>query len=573
MADITLRTGPTGKGAPLSLEQVDTNFTNINTELGLKLNAVEYTANDVLAKLLTVDTDTAGINATTVKSLTLSDVVPTSGTKETIVKRDTSGNFSGATITADTRFLGDLTGDVIGDLTGNADTTTKLQTARNINGVAFDGTAAITIYDATKVLKAGDTMSGNLTLNYTVDPITSAAKLAVNKEYVDKYGVPKGTIVMWSGTSLPEEMVGIWGLCDGTVEEGVSKPDLRNRFIYGAATFGGVRTTGGSNTVTTSSAGSHSHTSATGRTKLSAGDWPEHYHDFYDIYAMEESTGNYRIEGGQPVYPKAMSAGAANAGFKDLNGNYPAKYFYLTNGTDGDNDAAAWAVKNRTLTNEGAGSPTYITADLLWDISPSSVIGYTLGTDAQSDIFTNFSGMAVPSITSYGYVMVFGYQSATSTGPDYLRTFTSGGKIDLTNYNKIRYQVNKGTSSDWGEVPDGQDEEELRLDYSIDGTTWFNMSKTFPRNVSANVWTDVEVTIPTAAKVAGGVYLRYSQPRNGGASPPRDTWAASPLQFLKVVVAPSDGHLHSISSDGAHTHTVSGILPPYYTLAYIIKLI
>ena len=570
MADITLRTGPTGKGAPLSLEQVDTNFTNINTELGLKLNAVEYTANDVLAKLLTVDTDTAGINATTVKSLTLSDVVPTSGTKETIVKRDTSGNFSGATITADTRFLGDLTGDVIGDLTGNADTTTKLQTARNINGVAFDGTAAITIYDSTKVLKAGDTMSGNLTLNYTVNPITSAAKLAVNKEYVDKYGVPKGTIVMWSGTSLPEEMVGIWGLCDGTVEEGVSKPDLRNRFIYGAATFGGVRTTGGSNTVTTSSAGSHSHTSATGRTKLSAGDWPEHYHDFYDIYAMEESTGNYRIEGGQPVYPKAMSAGAGNAGFKDLNGNYPDKYFYLKNGTDGDNDAAAWAVKNRTLTNEGAGIPTYTTADMLWDFSTGV---YTLGTDARVDLYSVYTGIAIPGITSAGYVGSFGYSSATSTGPDYLRTLQSTSPFVLTSYNKIRYQVNKGTSSDWGEVPDGDSEEEIRLDYSIDNITWYNLKKTYPKDVSSNVWTDVEVTIPTVAKVAGGVYLRYSQPRNGGASPPRDTWAFSPPQFITTVVAPTDGHLHSISSDGTHTHTVSGILPPYYTLAYIIKLI
>ncbi|EIM3171169.1 phage tail protein, partial [Escherichia coli] len=41
---------------------------------------------------------------------------------------------------------GAITGtSVTGDLTGNADTATKLQTARKINGVDFDGTADITI--------------------------------------------------------------------------------------------------------------------------------------------------------------------------------------------------------------------------------------------------------------------------------------------------------------------------------------------------------------------------------------------------------------------------------------------
>ena len=571
MADITLRTGPTGKGAPLSLEQVDLNFTNINTELGLKLDAVNYTATDVLAKLLTVDEDNAGINATTLRGLGTSSTTPTTGTKETLVKRDTSGNFSGVTITATTRFLGGLTGNVIGDLTGNADTATKLATARNINGVAFDGTAAITVFDSTKVAKTGDTMSGDLTLNYTVDPVTSAAKLAVNKEYVDKYGVPQGTIVMWSGTSLPAEMVGIWGLCDGTVEGGVSKPDLRNRFVYGAATFGGVRTTGGSNTVTTSSAGSHNHTGATSRTRLTAGDWPEHTHDFYDVYGIwGDRPGNYRIDGGIPQYPKPTPV-AAGSGLKDKDGNFVEQYFYYSNAADGDYDGGAYAFKNVTLPNEGAGDSSYTTATALWDFSSAST--YTLGEDARVDLYTIFGGMSTPGFGLTGNILTFGYSSATSSGPDYLRTFTSTTPFVLTTFNKITYQVNKGTSSDWGEVPDTQNEEEIRLDYSIDGTTWFNIKKTFPKDVAANVWTTIEVVIPTAAKGAGGVYLRYSQPRNGPATTPRDTWGVTAPQYVSTVVTPSAGHLHDISSDGSHDHTVSGILPPYYTLAYIIKLI
>ena len=45
---------------------------------------------------------------------------------------------------------------------GNAATATKLQTARTINGVAFDGTANITVADATKLPLAGGNMTGDL---------------------------------------------------------------------------------------------------------------------------------------------------------------------------------------------------------------------------------------------------------------------------------------------------------------------------------------------------------------------------------------------------------------------------
>lgn len=45
-------------------------------------------------------------------------------------------------------------------ITGNAATATKLATARTINGVAFNGTANITVADATKLPLAGGTMTG-----------------------------------------------------------------------------------------------------------------------------------------------------------------------------------------------------------------------------------------------------------------------------------------------------------------------------------------------------------------------------------------------------------------------------
>lgn len=64
---------------------------------------------------------------------------------------------------------------------GNANTATKLQTARTINGVSFDGTANITIADSTKLPIAGGTMTGYLTLkgNPTAD------LMAATKKYVD----------------------------------------------------------------------------------------------------------------------------------------------------------------------------------------------------------------------------------------------------------------------------------------------------------------------------------------------------------------------------------------------------
>ena len=45
-------------------------------------------------------------------------------------------------------------------ITGNAATATKLQTARNINGVSFDGTADITVEDNTKLSLHGGTITG-----------------------------------------------------------------------------------------------------------------------------------------------------------------------------------------------------------------------------------------------------------------------------------------------------------------------------------------------------------------------------------------------------------------------------
>ena len=74
-----------------------------------------------------------------------------------------------------------VTYDGVAKWLGNANTATKLQTARTINGVSFDGTANITIADSTKLPIAGGTMTGDLTLKG--NPTTDL--MAATKKYVD----------------------------------------------------------------------------------------------------------------------------------------------------------------------------------------------------------------------------------------------------------------------------------------------------------------------------------------------------------------------------------------------------
>lgn len=119
---------------------------------------------------------------------TLNVDATSNNTANKVVARDSSGNFAANTISAN------LLGNVTGNVTGNSGTATRLQTARTINGVAFDGTSNITITatDPTKVAKSGDSMSGYLTLNANpINPLHAAPKQYVDSrlpQYTFSYG-------------------------------------------------------------------------------------------------------------------------------------------------------------------------------------------------------------------------------------------------------------------------------------------------------------------------------------------------------------------------------------------------
>ena len=108
---ITAGGGATVKGAPLTNAELDTNFINLKSAID------QYTADDVLTKILTVDTNTSGLNAQYLigKSAVTADQVG-----DSIVMR-TSGGFTAGIITA-TSFIGPITGNVTGNVTGSAGT-------------------------------------------------------------------------------------------------------------------------------------------------------------------------------------------------------------------------------------------------------------------------------------------------------------------------------------------------------------------------------------------------------------------------------------------------------------------
>lgn len=89
MATLVLRQS---KGSPLTNNEVDANFTNLNDELGTKLAAASYTAADILTKLKTVDGTTSGLDADLLDGLNTSATLPSITDKSSVVTRDAAGN-------------------------------------------------------------------------------------------------------------------------------------------------------------------------------------------------------------------------------------------------------------------------------------------------------------------------------------------------------------------------------------------------------------------------------------------------------------------------------------------------
>ena len=118
---------------------------------------------DINASAAIADTKLATIS-TAGKVSNSATTATNANTASAIVARDASGNFSAGTITA--------------ALTGNASTATALATARNIQGISFDGTANITVVTAGSGISVTGTAVANtgvLSVNGSTGAITNVA--------------------------------------------------------------------------------------------------------------------------------------------------------------------------------------------------------------------------------------------------------------------------------------------------------------------------------------------------------------------------------------------------------------
>ena len=145
----------------------------------LKNSTPTGTGNPVLATSPTLTTPTLGVaTATSINKVAFT--APATGSTLTIADGQTLTVNGSATITNGTH-SGTNTGDQT-SVTGNAGTATALQTARNINGVSFNGSADITVTAAAGTLSGSTLASG-----VTASSLTSVGTIATG---------------VWNGTDI-----------------------------------------------------------------------------------------------------------------------------------------------------------------------------------------------------------------------------------------------------------------------------------------------------------------------------------------------------------------------------------
>jgi len=159
-------------------------------------------------------------------------------------------------------------------LSVNGDTLTTgtaylLDTNHSIRAISGSGVAISTYAVTDGIILKQDT--GNVGIGTT----SPSQKLEVNgtvkaTTFSGNGTIPIGGIIMWNGatTDIPAG----WTLCNGVASNGLTPPDLRDRFIVGAGSAYSPKTTGGATT--------HS---------LAATNLPTHTIPYSDIYYSENA--------------------------------------------------------------------------------------------------------------------------------------------------------------------------------------------------------------------------------------------------------------------------------------------
>ena len=180
------------------------------------LSATQYTGNAATATTATSVTNLTVAAESTDTSCSVLFTTAASGSLPAKTATTLTFNSNTGALTA-TTFVGALTGNASGSsgsCTGNAATATALATARAINGVDFDGTAAITVTAAAGTLTGTELKSTVVTSSLTsVGTLTSLASGAITT--TDNLSVDNAKEVrLYEADSNGSAYVGIKGATD-----------------------------------------------------------------------------------------------------------------------------------------------------------------------------------------------------------------------------------------------------------------------------------------------------------------------------------------------------------------------
>jgi len=188
MATIILRSI---KGSPLTITEVDDNFTALNTDVGNRVLTTDFTDAAVLAKVKNVDGAGSGLDADTVDGLNPSST----NTNSTIVSRNSSGNFAAEQITA-TTFIGGISVPTTGSFVYNGSSSGSI--TFSIPAVAGSNTLTFPAVTGNVVTTAD---SGTVT-NAMLSGSIANAKLANSSISIDGNAVSLGGSVSISSGNI-----------------------------------------------------------------------------------------------------------------------------------------------------------------------------------------------------------------------------------------------------------------------------------------------------------------------------------------------------------------------------------